>query len=128
MASYTIVVDAYARFLGSDWPCFTLYVDDQPVSGPIPVNTTNVQQITLALNLTSGVGHKIEIVVHTPQTAGQVLTVQDIRVQGQTISAASAVETYTSTRGTVTGVGELTNGGKVTFNLSAAYFGGPAGF
>jgi hypothetical protein len=124
MGLYTVVVDAYARFLGADWPYFTLYADGQAVSGSVPVNTSNPEQIAFALNLTDGVAHSIQIVAPTPDSSAQTLTVQDILLSNQTISAQSALETYSSSHGTVTGSGDMTFGGQIGFDLPAALFGG----
>src|SRR6202044_3481689 len=61
-----------------------------------------------------------------PDGASQLLTVQDIRLQGQTIGANSPLETYVSPNGTTPSTGKMTSGGQVDFNLPASYFGGPA--
>ena len=125
MGSYSIVVDASAEFAGADWPFFTLYADGQAVSGAVPVNTSSTQQIAFAVNLADGVAHSIQIATHAPASATRVLTIQDIRLQGQTIASQSSLESYVSTNGTVSGTGRMTNGGQINFDLPASYFGGP---
>jgi hypothetical protein len=44
---------------------------------------------------------------------------QDIKFQGQTISAESPLETYVSSQGTVSEDGQMLYGGQINFNLPA---------
>ncbi len=122
-SAYSVVVDVSAKFTGADWPYFQLAVDGVAVSGLIPVNVTASEQIGFSLNLTDGVAHSIQVVTAAPDSPAQVLAVQDIRFQGQTISAASPLESYVSSHGTVASTGVLTYGGQADFNLPATDFG-----
>jgi hypothetical protein len=125
MGAYSVVLDVSAQFAGTNWPYFTLDVDGQPMTGPIPVNTSLPEQIGFSFNLTDAVAHTIQIVTAVPNSPGQTLDVQDIRLQGQTISAQSPLETYVSSNGTVQGTGQMTYGGTINFSLPASDFGGP---
>ncbi len=125
-SAYSVVVDVSAQFAGADWPYFQLAVDGVAVSGLVPVNVTAPEQIGFSLNLTDGVAHSIQVVTAAPDSPAQVLAVQDIRFQGQTISATSPLESYVSPQGTVASTGVLTYGGQADFNLPATYFGAAA--
>ena len=98
MGAYNIVVDASAKFTGADWPYYTFYVDGVARSVPTPVNTTSVNPVAFSLDLADGVAHSIQIVSKAPSGPAQLLTIRDIRVQGQTIGISSPFETYVSDR------------------------------
>lgn len=123
-SSYSVVVDVSAQFAGNDVPSFTLDVDGVAESVPIRVNTSSAEPIAFSFNLASGVAHSIQIVSAAPDSPAQLLNVQDIRFEGTTIAASSPLERYVSSHGTVDGVGAMTYGGQVDFNLPATYFGG----
>ena len=122
--SYSVVVDISAQFANNDVPSFTLDVDGVAESVPIRVNTSSAEPVAFSFNLASGVAHSIQIVSAAPDSPAQLLSVQDIRFEGTTIAASSPLERYVSSHGTVAGVGAMTYGGQVDFNLPASYFGG----
>ena len=124
--AYSLVLDISAVFSSASWPYFTLDVDGVAVSGQIPVNVQSTEPLGFSLDLVAGVAHSIQIVSTTPSNATTHLIVQDIKLEGQTISAQSPVESYLSTQGTVASTGVMTKGGQVNFDLPASYFGGPS--
>jgi hypothetical protein len=119
--AYAIGVQADASFGDGNYPIFNVLVDGTQV-GTGTVNSNNVEGFSFTASLAAGVGHQLQIVYTNHASSAELLNVQSVSINGQTISSSSAAETYVWAGGTATATGQMYFGGTLDFTLPAADF------
>lgn len=124
--TYKIEIDALASFNGNDAPQFLLLVDGQQVGTGV-VDSNNLEAIDFTGSFASGQAHTISIVYTNHTASSQLLNVQGIAINGQTISSSDPGEVYTSPNGTFHSFGQMYFGGQIDFAVPASVFGTSSG-
>ena len=117
----TITIDALASYSGDDAPEFLLLVDGQQIGSGV-ISAYNSETVSFSADLVAGEPHTVSIDFTNYNTSGQMLNVDAVSINGQTISSGSSAEDYTSSHGTLYSSGQMYYGGQVNFSVPAADF------
>ena len=117
----TISLDAFASFNGNNAPAFLVLVDGKQI-GTGTINSNNLESLSFSSAIANGQPHTVSIVYTNHMSSSELLTVQDIVVDGQRISSSDPSEEYVSPNGNYKSWGQMYFGGQVNFVVPATAF------